>query len=272
MASLHLPPKATVEETESLLAEWEKMPAMQQQRLIWVLTAMKLSTARETAYIPEQLEARAECILMWAMRQNLLLELQDGTRPSFFPYNPGQRPRRLDYILVRGLRGESEGEVLQKTRTMMGSDHDTVALRLSWRPELQPHRPSPTAPRHLKPGNHSQLLHLHTEMTCEWIQHISGEITQVKRNKVGFVESQELKALRLNARSTADPKEATALWKQAWKTRRMETRRYDDDLARKAIQRDWAAVRSIRSRPARQWQSSLLSQSGQALRGDLRER
>ena len=82
----------------------------------------------------------------------------------------------------------------------------------------------------------------------------------MKRNKVGFVESQELKALRLNARGTADPKEATALWKQVWKTRRMERRRYDDDLARKAIQRDWAALRSTRSRPARQWQSSLLSQ------------
>ena len=34
IASLHLPPKATIEETESLLAAWGKMPAMQQQRLI----------------------------------------------------------------------------------------------------------------------------------------------------------------------------------------------------------------------------------------------
>ena len=215
---------------------------------------MRLSTSREMVYIPEQLGESA------ATRQNLLLTSQDGTTPSFFPYNSTQRPRRLDYVLIRGLRAESEGEVLQKTRTMMGSDRDAVALRLSWRLEFQPHRPSPTAPRYLKLGDHSQLLHLRTEVTCEWIQHTSEKITQVKRNKGGFVESQELKALRLNARGTADPKEATALWKKVWKARRIERRRYDEDLAREAIQRDWAALRAIRSRPARQCQSPLLSQ------------
>ena len=125
MASLHLPPKATAEETESLLAEWEKMPVMQQQRLI-----VGFDCNETFDFEGDGIHSRTawgECILMWAKRQNLPLPLQDGTTPSFFPYNPAQRPRRLDYILVRGLRGESEGEVLQKTRTMMGSDHDAVS-------------------------------------------------------------------------------------------------------------------------------------------------
>ena len=39
----------------------------------------------------------------------------------------------------------------------------------------------------------------------------------------------------------------------------MERREYDKGLADKALQRDWEALREIRMRPPRQWQSSLLS-------------
>ena len=164
----------------------------------------------------------------------------------------------------------SEGEVLEKTTTMMGSDHDAVALHLSCRPEASRlQRTSRTAPRHLKAGSHAHLLHLRTEMTCEWIQHIRGEITQVKRNKAGFVESNELKSLRQQAHRTPDPKEATTLWKQVWKNRRAEKKQYHDNLASRAIQKDWAALREIRSRPARQWQSSGNKTRLRTLRGSL---
>ena len=49
------------------------------------------------------------------------------------------------------------------------------------------------------------------------------------------------------------------LWKGVWKARHKEKREYERLLAEKAIQRDWAALKEIRTRPARQWQSSLLS-------------
>ena len=44
-----------------------------------------------------------------------------------------------------------------------------------------------------------------------------------------------------------------------WKTRKLEKRGYDKDLASKAVQRDWDALREIRTRPMRLWQSALIS-------------
>ena len=76
----------------------------------------------------------------------------------------------------------------------MGSDHDAVAIKLSLggnstsRSEM-----ASTSPRHLMPGTLSGHLALHTEMTCEWIQHVSGKITKLKREKISFEESIELK-------------------------------------------------------------------------------
>ena len=96
-------------------------------------------------------------------------------------------------------------------------------------------------------------------MTYEWIQRVSGDITQVKKRKVGYQESSDLKLLRRRALQSTCPRQAKDLWKEVWKTRKLEKKIYDKDLASRALRRDWEALREIRTHPPRQWQSALLS-------------
>ena len=104
--------------------------------------------------------SRGEAILHWALRNDLILPLQQGHIPSYFPYNTAQQPRRLDYVFVRGLHVEGEGEVLEKTRTMMGSAHDAVAIRLSLGEAVSRRREMPhTLPRHLSLDSPSRAAH-----------------------------------------------------------------------------------------------------------------
>ena len=56
--------------------------------------------------------ARLESILRWLVRHQLRLPWQQGGTPSFFPYNPAEQPRRLDYVATKGLEQEEEGCVL----------------------------------------------------------------------------------------------------------------------------------------------------------------
>ena len=142
----------------------------------------------------------------------------------------------------------------------MGSDHDAVALLLPPQRDTQfRSRGSPTSPRALRPAYRQQISELRTEMTYEWIQAISEGITEVRKRKVGFQESQDLKLLRKRALQAVSPRRAKELWKEVWKTRKLEKRGYDKDLASKAVQRDWDALREIRTRPMRLWQSTLIS-------------
>ena len=132
-ASIHLPPKATLDETETRLAQLGGTPALQQPRLVLGFDCNEtfdFEGAEVRSCTP-----RGEAILVWAVHHELRLPLQQGTTPSYFPYNTSQLPRRLDYLWVRGLRTPWEGEVLQKTRTTMGSDQDAVAIFL---PPLHP--------------------------------------------------------------------------------------------------------------------------------------
>ena len=45
---------------------------------------------------------------------------------SYFPYNAAQQPRRFDYVWNRGLRVVS-GQVVEKSRVIVGSDPDAVS-------------------------------------------------------------------------------------------------------------------------------------------------
>ena len=141
----------------------------------------------------------------------------------------------------------------------MGSDHDAVAIFLPQQETSFLARKAPTSPRTLRLVYQSHIPVLRTELTCEWIQWISGKITQVNKRKIGFQQSVDLKLLRRRTLQASAPRQAAELWKQVWKTRKLEKKKYDKGLADKALQRNWEALREIRMRPPRQWQSSLLS-------------
>ena len=54
---------------------------------------------------------------------------QEAAMATYYPYNTSQRPRRLDYIWTRGIPiSESEVKVVEKSRVLLGSDHDAVRL------------------------------------------------------------------------------------------------------------------------------------------------
>ena len=146
----------------------------------------------------------------------------------------------------------------------MGSDHDAVAIFLPPQQETSfLARKAPTSPRTLRLAYQSHIPVLRTELTCEWIQWISGKITQVKKRKIGFQESVDLKLLRRRAPQASAPRQAAELWKQVWKTRKLERKEYDKGLADKALQRDWEALPSFKP--------GLGIKCGSALRGHLRK-
>ena len=74
--------------------------------------------------------ASGETILTWILSLGLHLPAQQGSVPSFFPYNTAQQPRRLDYGLTKGIHTAEEGRVFCKSRTMMASDHAAVGIML----------------------------------------------------------------------------------------------------------------------------------------------
>ena len=102
LMSLHLPAKATVEETDHSDETFDLNNGLIGSRT-----------------------ARGETLLRWFQQMtDPNLPDQKGETPSYYPYSPDQRPRRLDYILHRRIRPLGEGTVLEKTRTMVGSDHE----------------------------------------------------------------------------------------------------------------------------------------------------
>ena len=114
IVTLHLPPKATTEETESMLTEWGKMSAMRQRYLVAGFDCNETFDFEGDQVLSRT--AREKAILIWALNYDLNLPSRQGRVPSFFPYNTVQQPRRLDYVFVKGLRVGGEGHLLEKAR------------------------------------------------------------------------------------------------------------------------------------------------------------
>ena len=168
----------------------------------------------------------------------------------FIPYNTAQQPRGLDYVLTKGFRIAKEGKVLSKTRTM-GSDHDAWARHTE---DKSKERRLLLVPRFSSPGGSHNICPYGDD---EWLQQVSEQITKTRRKQAGFQESKSLKELR--ARAQRETERQPLRGRRSWKTRRAEKREYDKQLPERAIQRDWAALRQIRTMPRRQWQTTLLS-------------
>ena len=85
LASIHLPPKAALDETETMLAQLGGTPVLQQPRLVLGFDCNETFDF-EGAEVRSR-TARGEAILVWAVHHGLRLPLQQGTTPSYFPYN-----------------------------------------------------------------------------------------------------------------------------------------------------------------------------------------
>ena len=62
-------------------------------------------------------------------------------KPCHFPYNKRLEPRRLDYLILRGLAAESTD--VEEFRDIVGSDHEpvtgTIKMHLGARRKAKPH-------------------------------------------------------------------------------------------------------------------------------------
>ena len=159
----------------------------------------------------------------------------------------------------------------------MGSDHDAVAIFLPRQQETSfLARKAPTSPRTLRLAYQSHIPVLRTELTCEWIQWISGKITQVKKRKIGFQESVDLKLLRRRALQASAPRQAAELWKQVGKTRKLERKKYGKGLADSTAKRLGSPPRNPNASTTAvavipSFKPGLGSKCGSALRGHLRK-
>ena len=91
--------------------------------------------------------SRRRGTLAWAQRKGMRLPPQDLHRPSHFPYDTQQAPRRLDYVATKGVF--STGGTVGAARDIARSDHEPVILQIQ---EEAPRHPKPQAtcgPRHV---------------------------------------------------------------------------------------------------------------------------
>ena len=102
--SAHVPHHATTAHTETLMAQWGECAALRQCRVLVGMDANEQFTpSPHTGNQQAQAHtSRAEAILAWQQRVGLRLPPQDLATPSHFPYATMLRPRRLDYVFLKG--------------------------------------------------------------------------------------------------------------------------------------------------------------------------
>ena len=191
-------------------------------------------------------------VLNWATHHSLTLPPQELHKPTHFPYNQALQPRRLDYILTKGVTA-AYGHVIH-CKDRASSDHDAVqipiaahrggggAVRSTWGPQLL----SVPVPQGEDP--HQVLEAISKAIT------VPGSI----HNK--FQESRQLRQLRQQAQQAPAGGEARETWKQVARLRlcRRERRLWDKRQAIQAANLDWKAMRSLQhSRTRKGWHLQL---------------
>ncbi|CAE7027707.1 unnamed protein product [Symbiodinium sp. CCMP2592] len=149
---------------------------------------------------------QGNALLQWAVEQDLYFPEPALQDPSHFPYNPGHKPRSIDYLLLRG-SGASGGRVAQ-ARDMAISDHEPVLAEL-----LLPRQGRRPPPRQVTCGV-KQLLHpedverelLQPPRQKDPYRVIVDKAQQIQnptyRARQGYKESAELKAARRRAHNS----------------------------------------------------------------------
>ena len=141
--------------------------------------------------------------------------------------------------------------MVEKSRVLLGSDHDAVRQGKRTR-QTKTHRENLSGKKELRNRDTTldlEVGEMRTRATVETIQEVSRRITQRVRRPRGWKESDELKQLRKQARSGSTGQRRDA-WKRVWKMHKLERRQYNEELCSRALRRDLP--------PARVWQSELL--------------
>ncbi|CAE7795568.1 CPK2 [Symbiodinium sp. CCMP2592] len=99
----HVRHHATIDETSTILADLQRSEAHKQQKVVLGLDANEVFSQSESApAFPKGHTDRGETILEWCANSSFKYPAQELHLPSHFPYS-GQTPRRLDYLVTRGV-------------------------------------------------------------------------------------------------------------------------------------------------------------------------
>ena len=256
-------------ETGKQLTTWESMCAAKEKALMIMGDFNEtLTRERESDEITHR-TARGALLVHWFHVLDMNAPPQQIGMPSYYPYNQAHRPRRLDYVLVRGVDSAEGGEV-HPIRQMAASDLEGVSVailgarkqpRADCGASMQPRH----GPKELKPQTKLEQA-LRETPRCrgdpqQAIQQMANDITQPRRNYRAFRESREIKQLRVQAKQARDGQQARILWKQTWRLRAKEKEAWQRELLTAVLAKDWQALRATKAaRRTEVWEEELTTQ------------
>ena len=252
----HIPHHATIEQASRIMGAWEH--SLKKARVVLGFDANEAFTDPDGEGWRAH-TGRGEAVLLVLSQFNLEGPLQDLHLPTYHPYNTAQRPRRLDYVLCKGM-SPTQGGVLEGSRHQARSDHDLVWIEfgVKSKPQLQP-KPTWGARRFAKGVDvHQEVGAPPPQMdTHRALNQLALRITEPGRGSEQFRESSTLRQARRRAQQ-APQHAARDLWKQVAKLRKKEFRQWHGGLVAAASQSHWGAYRTLNHYHARVgWQHGL---------------
>ena len=272
--NVHLPPKATLSDTGKQTTLWADMQAMKHAKAILLRDLNETFTeARENREDWSTLQhktSRGAMLLQWLSDQDMQPPSQELNTPTYHPYNKLHRPRRLDYVFTKGVEEGAPGKVHQ-VRHLASSDHDAVAVG------IQTHLPSPnprsipcTAQHGAKQLKEGEEVHRALQQSKTWkgdrmknLQKLALSITEKRKNPFRYVESREIKQLRMEAMRKRRTPEGKALWKEVWRKKKQHKEEWHRELLQEVLRNNWQALQAAkRSRKPTMWVANLTEGEG----------
>ncbi|CAE7328182.1 pol [Symbiodinium sp. CCMP2456] len=256
--SLHIPHHASMAEAGEILEAAEHQLRKKHKGLLG-MDANETFVLRGNSGLDSE-TGRGEMILGWLERLQLIVPEHNIDKPSYFPYNHRLQPRRLDYVALRHLPGES-GDVLAQ-RDVASSDHEPVLVSAAVKPAKRDY--STRAPewgsRRLRgPTVVKQILEapLTSGDPLDALARTAVAITVPEKVLPHFQESKVQKKLRATAISHRGGAERRGLWKQD-ATHGQEHRKWRKQLLDRTAIGDWNAKMALtQSMRSHEWELPL---------------
>ena len=230
----HIPHHATVERTEAIMQSWSG--TLKKAKVVLGVDANEVFTSEDGEGLRSH-TARGEAILAAAIPNGMAAPPQQLDTVTYHPYNAQHRPRRLDYVMVRGI---------QSQQGIARSDHDLVWVQMRTVPLPKQSKRSWGARRFRSHTDINAIVGapLRQEDTHGAISRMSLNITVQGKYKSKFVESTALKMARKQAHGSP-PQDAREAWKKVNRMRKQELRAWHNNLVIRASQVDWYAYRTL---------------------------
>ncbi|CAE7939467.1 unnamed protein product [Symbiodinium sp. KB8] len=248
--SAHVPHHATTGQTEALMSEWGACTAMKQRRVLLGIDANEQFTPspHSADQQPQGHTSRGEAMLAWHQKVGLRLPPQDLASPSHFPYATVLRPRRLDYVMLKGWFSMEGG--VQEVRDIARSDHEAVTLRL---------RATPPPPRPHKATCGARHVSIHGEDLHRFLDGEAAIPPGDRHNQISTLSQAITKPAGDTHTNCQGGGERRQAWRAIHKQLHKEHRAWKQQLNDRASQHDWSAYRQQKrnNNPGDAWIAAL---------------